>query len=109
MNCKENDLAIVVNGHCPCAKRNIGAIVRCMNVVQTEGGPLWLVMSETHRMLVFHEPDDVFPYALICKEAVHFDAHLKPIRPEEAKDDMGLFESDIMKAPLTKENFEKIF
>jgi hypothetical protein len=82
MNCKQGDLAFIVNGntsHFRPEPENVGRVVRCLRIVPVSGmGPVWHVASEGSPLYVVWNADerDMESTGLIE------DANLRPINPD---------------------------
>jgi hypothetical protein len=79
MNCKQGDLAFIVNGagsHFKPEPENVGRVVRCLRLVPVKGmGPVWQIASEGSPLYVVWDKDERDMEATALME----DTNLRPI------------------------------
>lgn len=95
MNCKQGDLAIIVNVTDKRFTDNIGKIVRCVTLwgIAENYGPMWHIHAEGAPL---HICDIKTKEHSFAADALHSDHNLRPIKGEkEVRDEEIIIPADV--------------
>lgn len=79
MNCQQHDLAIIVNSATEEGKENIGQIVYCLHLENTEEGSAWAVASSGKPLVQRWRQNDRRIAIRRGSVTLIADEHLKPV------------------------------